>query len=90
VVARQAASRVGKQGHVVGVDLNAGMLGMARMLPQPPGVSIEWKEGNVTALPFPEASSDAVLCQQGLSSYRTNRQRYATSAVSWCPPATSS
>lgn len=66
VVARQAASRVGKQGHVVGVDLNAGMLAMARMLPQPSGASIEWKEGNATALPFPEATFDVVLCQQGL------------------------
>ncbi|HEX2518031.1 MAG TPA: methyltransferase domain-containing protein [Castellaniella sp.] len=66
VVARQAATRVGKQGHVVGVDLNAGMLAMARMLAQSSGASIEWKEGNVTALPFPEASFDVVLCQQGL------------------------
>lgn len=66
MVARQAASRVGKEGHVVGVDLNAGMLAMARMLPQSSGASIEWKEGNVTALPFPEASFDVVLCQQGL------------------------
>src|SRR4029453_6359690 len=66
VVARQAAGRVGKEGDVVGVDLNAGMLAMARMLPQSSGASIEWKEGNVTALPFPEASFDVVLCQQGL------------------------
>jgi ubiquinone/menaquinone biosynthesis C-methylase UbiE len=66
VVARQAASRVGKQGHVVAVDLNAGMLAMARLLPHPSGASIEWKEGNVTALPVPEASFDVVVCQQGL------------------------
>jgi len=66
VVARQAASRVGKQGHVVGVDLNAGMLAMARMLSQPSEASIEWKEGNVTALPLPDASFDVVFCQQGL------------------------
>ena len=30
VVARQAARRVGNLGHVAGVDLNAGMLAMAR------------------------------------------------------------
>jgi ubiquinone/menaquinone biosynthesis C-methylase UbiE len=42
------------------------MLAMARMLRQPSGASIEWKEGNVTALPVPEASFDVVLCQQGL------------------------
>jgi ubiquinone/menaquinone biosynthesis C-methylase UbiE len=66
VVTRQAAGRVGQQGHVVGVDLNAGRLAIARMLPQSSGASIEWREGNVTALPFPEASFDVVLCQQGL------------------------
>src|SRR5262245_64104687 len=42
------------------------MLAMSRTLPQPSGASIEWKEGNVTALPLPEASFDVVLCQQGL------------------------
>ena len=67
VVARLVAARVGQKGRVVGVDLNTGMLATARMLPQsPPGVSVEWREGNVTALPFPEAAFDAVLCQQGL------------------------
>jgi len=66
VVARQAATRVGKDGCVAGIDLNASMLAMARTLPQPPGASIEWKEGNATALPFPEATFDVVLCQQGL------------------------
>src|SRR4030095_12890191 len=67
VVARLVATRVGQEGRVVGVDLNTGMLATARMLPQSPtGVSVEWLEGNVTALPFPEAAFDAVLCQQGL------------------------
>jgi ubiquinone/menaquinone biosynthesis C-methylase UbiE len=66
VVARQAASRVGKEGRVVGVDFNEGMLTVARTLPQPSGASIEWQHGNATALPFPEATFDVVLCQQGL------------------------
>jgi ubiquinone/menaquinone biosynthesis C-methylase UbiE len=65
-VAREAAGRVGKQGHVAGVDLNEGMLATARTRPQPSGVSIEWKQGSATALPFPEATFDIVLCQQGL------------------------
>ena len=73
VVAREAASRVGKHGHVVGVDLNAGMLAMARMLPQPSGSPIEWRDGNVTALPFPEAAFDVVLCQQGLQFFPDKR-----------------
>jgi ubiquinone/menaquinone biosynthesis C-methylase UbiE len=57
---------MGRRGHVVGVDLNAGMLTAARALPQPTGASIEWREGNVAALPFADAEFDAVLCQQGL------------------------
>lgn len=35
VVTRQAARRVGAGGHVLGVDLNASMLAMARTFPQP-------------------------------------------------------
>ena len=67
VVARLVATRIGQKRRVVGVDLNTGMLATARMLPQSPtGVAVEWREGNVTALPFPEATFDAVLCQQGL------------------------
>ena len=66
VVARHAAHRMGKRGHVVGVDLNAGMLSTARALPQPTGAFIEWREGNVVALPFADVEFDAVLCQQGL------------------------
>jgi ubiquinone/menaquinone biosynthesis C-methylase UbiE len=66
VVARQAASRLGKHGHVVGVDLNEGMLAVARTRPQPSDASIEWKQGNATALPVSEATFDVVLCQQGL------------------------
>ena len=67
VVTRQAAHRVAAGGHVVGVDLNAGMLVTARTLPQPSdAASIEWREGNATALPFPDATFDVVLCQQGL------------------------
>jgi ubiquinone/menaquinone biosynthesis C-methylase UbiE len=66
VVARQAASRLGTQGRVVGVGLNEGMLATARARPQPSGASIEWKQGNATAIPFSEATFDVVLCQQGL------------------------
>ena len=37
VVARLAAPRVGPTGHVTGLDLNAGMLAVARTLPPPSG-----------------------------------------------------
>lgn len=66
VVARYTVPYVGPTGRVVGLDLNPGMLTMARTMPQREGVAIEWREGNATALPFPDASFDLVCCQQGL------------------------
>ena len=66
VVARYAAPLVGPTGSVVGLDLNAEMLTLARAMPQRDGVTIVWRDGNATALPFPDASFDLVCCQQGL------------------------
>ena len=66
VVTRAAAKRVGPSGHVVGVDLNPGMLAVARSLPAPAGAPIEWIERSALDLRLPDASFDAVLCQQGL------------------------
>jgi ubiquinone/menaquinone biosynthesis C-methylase UbiE len=58
---------VGSTGHVIGLDINAGMLfATARATPAPGGATIAWREGNATALPFPNASFDVVSCQQGL------------------------
>ena len=53
------------QGHVTGLDLNKGMLAVARTLPTE-GVPIEWIEGSALALPFPAGKFDLVLCQLGL------------------------
>jgi SAM-dependent methyltransferase len=66
VVARAAAGRVGRTGHVAGVDINAAMLAVARSLPAGPGASVGWFEGSAQALPFPAGSYDVVLCQLGL------------------------
>src|SRR5262245_1204418 len=62
VVARQAASRVGAGGHVVGLDFNGEMLALARVR-EP---AVEWREGNAMALPFATNAFDVVVCQQGL------------------------
>jgi ubiquinone/menaquinone biosynthesis C-methylase UbiE len=43
VVARLAAERVGATGTVAGIDINPGMLAVARSV-TPPGMSIEWYE----------------------------------------------
>jgi ubiquinone/menaquinone biosynthesis C-methylase UbiE len=66
IVARVAAERVGTAGRVAALDLNPGMLVVARSLPAVTGSSIEWHEGSVLALPFPDAAFDVVLCQFGL------------------------
>ncbi|MEW5974789.1 MAG: methyltransferase domain-containing protein [Acidobacteriota bacterium] len=65
VVARLASQPVGATGTVAGLDLNPGMLAVARST-TPPGMAIDWHEGSAEAMPMPEASFDAVLCQMGL------------------------
>jgi SAM-dependent methyltransferase len=75
VVTRLAASQVGPRGHVVGLDLNPGMLSRARALPPPEGAPIEWKEGDAGALPFDVSTFDAVFCQLGFNTFQTVRRR---------------
>jgi SAM-dependent methyltransferase len=66
IVARLAALQVGSRGQVTGLDLNPGMLAVARALPPGSGAMIDWREGSAVALPFADATFDVVLCQQGL------------------------
>lgn len=69
VVTRLAAERVGGAGRVVGLDLNAAMLAVARSLPPAPGAHIDWCAASVLAMPLPDAAFDVVLCQQGLQQF---------------------
>src|SRR5262245_26241555 len=66
VVTRIAAERVGPTGRVIGLDLNPGMIGVARSLPRPAGAPVEWIERSALDLGLPDASVDVVFCQQGL------------------------
>ena len=66
VVARAAAQRAGRTGHVAGIDINPGMLAVARSLPAGPGDSIGWFQASALGLPFRTGSYDVVLCQLGL------------------------
>jgi ubiquinone/menaquinone biosynthesis C-methylase UbiE len=62
IVARLAAPIVGRSGRTVGLDYDPIMIEMARGLaPQ-----IEWRQGDLQNLPFPDGCYDLVLCQQGL------------------------
>ena len=67
IVARIAAPRVGPGGAVAGVDLNPGMLNVARSLETADGTpSVEWREASADKLPFPDGSFDVAYCQLGL------------------------
>jgi ubiquinone/menaquinone biosynthesis C-methylase UbiE len=72
VVARLAAKRVGG-GKVTGLDLNPGMLAVARGV-QCEGAPITWVDGSALDLPSPPDSFDAVLCQLGLQFFPDQHQ----------------
>ncbi len=65
IVARLASGAVGAAGTVAGLDPDPGMLAVARAT-TPPGTTIEWHEASAEAMPLPDGSFDAVLCQMGL------------------------
>src|SRR5919106_2120986 len=65
VVTRLAAERVGDTGTVAGIDLNPGMLEVARSV-TPSNMVIEWHQSSAEAMPLPDESFDVVLCQMGL------------------------
>jgi SAM-dependent methyltransferase len=62
VLAREAAVRVGPSGRVAGLDLNEGMLAVARRL-RP---EIDWRQGDALDLPFAERDFDVVVSQFAL------------------------
>eukprot|EP01137_Pigoraptor_chileana_P022419 Opistho-2@6959 len=72
-VARQVAPLVGAEGKVLGIDISAAMLSVARSLPVPDGAPIEWLEGDATALKLADRVFDLVLCQQGLQFFSDRR-----------------
>jgi ubiquinone/menaquinone biosynthesis C-methylase UbiE len=66
LLARLAAAQVGQSGRVTGLDINAGMLAVAREIGHGCSVSIDWIEGSAVAMTFPDASFEVIVCQQGL------------------------
>jgi SAM-dependent methyltransferase len=64
-VTRHAAQTVRVTGEVIGLDINAGMLSMARTISPPDGASMTYREGSAMAIPLPPATFDVVLCQHG-------------------------
>jgi ubiquinone/menaquinone biosynthesis C-methylase UbiE len=63
-VAFEAARVIGGDGSVTGLDLNAGMLTIARA--HDLQGAVQWQEGSMQAMPFPDEVFTLVLCQQGI------------------------
>lgn len=62
VLTRAIAQHLGASGSVTGLDLNAGMLAVAKQ--KAPG--IDWREGSAESLPFDDDVFDVVVSQFGL------------------------
>ena len=65
---RVVAKSIGPKGRVVGLDLYSDMLAVARTIKLDPSSAapIEWREGDVSALPFENETFDIVFCNFGL------------------------
>jgi ubiquinone/menaquinone biosynthesis C-methylase UbiE len=63
VVTRRALELVGPEGFAAGLDVNPGMLAVARSVSP---TSIEWHQSSAESIPCPDASFDVVTCSLGL------------------------
>ena len=62
ILARAAADRVADEAQVTGLDINEGMLAVARRV-RP---ELEWQQGDAAQLPHEDGTFDVVLCQMAL------------------------
>jgi ubiquinone/menaquinone biosynthesis C-methylase UbiE len=65
ILTRQLRNSLAPAARLVATDLNLGMLAFAQAKFSA-NENVEWQEADAGALPFPEASFDAVVCQFGL------------------------
>ncbi len=66
VAARAVASYLGQHGSITGLDVNAGMIGVARTIPFPSDITVDWRVGSAEDLPFGDETFDCVVSQQAL------------------------
>ena len=64
--ARLSSTVTGASGRVIGSDLNADMIAMAKSLPSKEGSNISWQQASALDLPFADNEFDAVISQQGI------------------------
>ena len=85
IVARLAAAAVGPTGHAVGVDVNEGMLRIARTaLPPHDGAALVWQHSDATALPLPQAPLTSASVNTGSNFLRIGPQGCVRSGARWC------
>jgi SAM-dependent methyltransferase len=70
---RVVAARVGPGGAAIGLDINDGMLAVARRR----APHVDWRAGRAEALPFEKESFDAVVSQFGLMFFEDRRAALA-------------
>ena len=73
--ARYAADRTGPTGRVIGVDIDEGMLEVARGCAEREGYKIEWQKEDVSSLPFEDQLFDVVVLLPGDCSFLLTKQR---------------
>ncbi len=66
VVTRAAMAKLGPAGHITGLDLNEGMLEVAKAIGNLGVGGLAWVRGSALEMDISDASFDVVLCQQGL------------------------
>lgn len=66
IVARKVRQKIGAGARIVGVDLNEGMIEIARNLTDQNARSCDWYVSNVTELPFENETFTMAFCQQGI------------------------
>ena len=64
-IARLVARGLKRKGHVIGVDRNRRLLGVARKIAKDEGVNgqVSFRDGRAEALPFKDSFADRVVCQ---------------------------
>lgn len=74
IVARTAASSLGSDARVTGLDINQQMLNKASEMSEKSGLEIEWKQGDASQLPFEDNQFDHLFCQQAMQFFTDPKQ----------------
>jgi ubiquinone/menaquinone biosynthesis C-methylase UbiE len=74
IVSRQLLETLPKEASLTVTDLNAPMLEYAKSKSTTRGRDVEWRQADAQALPFPDESFDALVCQFGIMFFPDKQQ----------------